>query len=61
MKQENSNQSAIALSNGETMLKQLFGSSPDEDLISPEGEEDGAPPLVLKCADGDLCRFGTST
>ena len=28
--------------------------------ISPEGEEDGAAPPVLKCADGDLCRFGTS-
>ena len=49
------------MSNNETMLKQLWGSSPDKDIISPEGEEDGAAPPVLKCADGDLCRFGTST
>eukprot|EP00957_Ditylum_brightwellii_P125895 9597115-Ditylum_brightwellii.AAC.1 len=26
-----------------------------------EGEKDAAAPPVLKCADGDLCRFGTST
>ena len=49
------------LLNGEMMLKGLLGSSPDEDLISPEGKKDVAAPPVLKCADGDLCRFGTST
>eukprot|EP00957_Ditylum_brightwellii_P021906 1651986-Ditylum_brightwellii.AAC.1 len=38
--QENNKQSTIALLNDEAMLKQLLGSSPDEDLISPEGEED---------------------
>eukprot|EP00957_Ditylum_brightwellii_P200262 15266420-Ditylum_brightwellii.AAC.1 len=43
------------------MLKQLLGSSPDEDFISPEGEKDSTAPPVLKCVHGDLCRFGTST
>eukprot|EP00957_Ditylum_brightwellii_P118913 9069744-Ditylum_brightwellii.AAC.1 len=61
MKQENNKPSTIALSNDEMMLKRLLGSSPDEDSISSEGEKDGAAPPVLECADGDLCRFGTST
>eukprot|EP00957_Ditylum_brightwellii_P046722 3545635-Ditylum_brightwellii.AAC.1 len=29
--------------------------------LSNKGGKDVAPPLVLKCAGGDLCRFGTST
>jgi hypothetical protein len=43
------------------MLEQIFGSSSGYGFLSPEGEKDGAAPPVLKCADGDLCRFGTST
>eukprot|EP00957_Ditylum_brightwellii_P198815 15154327-Ditylum_brightwellii.AAC.1 len=42
------------------MLKQLFGSSPNDGFLSPTGKKDVAAPAVLKCTDGDLCRFGTS-
>eukprot|EP00957_Ditylum_brightwellii_P158873 12092483-Ditylum_brightwellii.AAC.1 len=39
-KMRNNKQNAIALSNGETMSKQIFGSSPDDGFLSPEGEKD---------------------
>eukprot|EP00957_Ditylum_brightwellii_P123546 9419985-Ditylum_brightwellii.AAC.1 len=43
------------------MLKLPFVSSPDGGFLSPEGEKDGAVPPVLKCDDGDLCRFGKNS
>eukprot|EP00957_Ditylum_brightwellii_P113271 8636958-Ditylum_brightwellii.AAC.1 len=61
MNQENNKQNAIALLNSGTMLTRIFGSSPDDGFLLQEGEQDGAAPPVLKCADGDLCRFRTST